>query len=142
MPMRKHQSGSALLTAVFIITVLALLAAFMITGSGTQHQQSTRALIASQAHYAARTGIDYGLYQAVRAGSCPTGATTALPALTISLAAGSYTVDVSCTATTHPDDGGSSGNFVMYVIDASATFGSPGDAFFAQRRMRAMMMED
>jgi MSHA biogenesis protein MshP len=131
-----------LLAAVFVITVLALLAAFMIISSGTQHQMPTRALVASQAHYAARSGIDYGLYRAIRSNSCPTGATTTLPALTLNLTAGSYAVDVTCTATTHPDDGGSSGNFVMYVIDATATFGNPGDAFYARRRMRAMMMED
>lgn len=66
----RRQRGFSILAAVFILVVLAGLAGFIVSTSSTQHLSQALDAMNSRAQQAARAGIDWGVYQVVKA---PTG---------------------------------------------------------------------
>ena len=69
-----RQSGVALVVAIFLLVVLAGLAAYLVKLSSVQSQTVVIAMQASRVFNAARSGIEWGAYQATVNGSC--GSTT------------------------------------------------------------------
>ncbi|MGZ5199990.1 MAG: pilus assembly PilX family protein [Telluria sp.] len=91
--------GVGLVTAIFLLVVLAGLGVAMTTLFATQ--QSTAALdeLGSRAYQAARAGIEWGIYQQnIKAQCSATSTTFTLPATATSLAG--FSVTVSCKAST------------------------------------------
>ena len=62
---KKADSGFALVTAIFLLVVLAALGAFMVTLSGVHQTTPTPALDATRVYYGAKAGLDWGIQQAV-----------------------------------------------------------------------------
>jgi MSHA biogenesis protein MshP len=121
--------GAALVKALFLLVMIGLLAAFMVTMSLSQRATSTKSLISTRAYYGAKAGLDWGIQQAVAAGSC--AASTTLNLAGTGLAGVSVTV--TCAASEHA---AGSGNFVYYLtsVATTGTLGGPG---YAERRMQA-----
>lgn len=67
---RKRQRGFAIVSAIFILVVLAALGGFIATVATTQHIGSALDLTGARVYQAARAGTEWGLYQAVNASSC------------------------------------------------------------------------
>lgn len=114
---RRVQRGFGLATAIFLLVVLAALGAFLLTVSGLQQTSSALDLQGSKAYQAARAGIEWGVFQALRNGSCaaPSAATSFIPAggtLT------EFTVTVGCAATPYSEVTAATGN--VYLITATA----------------------
>ena len=129
MSARRRQGGFSLVAALFLLVVLSGLAVFIVRVSAAQAQTTTLALLGARAFHAARSGIDWGVYQAVNNSSC--GVTT------LNLAEGGlagFVVDVSCTNTTHTEGADS---FDVYVVDAFAQAGNYGMPDYVSRRIRA-----
>ncbi|HEY6280567.1 MAG TPA: hypothetical protein VIW72_02070 [Burkholderiales bacterium] len=63
------QSGFLLVTAIFLLVILAALGAFILTISGTQQTGSALDVQGSRAYQAARAGIEWGSYQVLNAGA-------------------------------------------------------------------------
>ena len=61
------QSGFSLVTAIFLLVILASLGAFIVTVSGLQQTSSALDVQGSRAYHAARSGIEWGTYQVVQA---------------------------------------------------------------------------
>ena len=129
----KRQRGFALVVAIFLMVVLALLGIFIVKIGGVQHQTVNVALLGARAFEAARTGIEWGAYQALDAASC----TTTTLNLTEDGLAG-FDVDVTCTASTFTETGVT---YNMYVIDAEARAGSYGTPDYVSRRMQATVTD-
>ncbi len=124
---RDCQAGFALPSAIFLIVVLALLGAIVVTVSGLQHTSSARDVMGAKAYQAARAGIEWGAYKVLRqaplpgAGACPASPTV------IPMPAGTdltgLTVSVSCLLT-NADEGSrtaAGGNpLEFYLITATA----------------------
>ncbi len=129
----KSLRGFAILSAIFILVVLAALGAFILSISSQQQIGSALDVQGVRAYQAARAGIEWGLYQVqstvaynfsygtpiVAVGSanpnsraCPASPTSFVPSAT-TLAG--FTVTVTCTATV---DG--SGGPTVYAITATA----------------------
>jgi len=90
------QRGFALGTAIFLLLVLAALGAAMLTFSSAQHAGSAMDVQGARALQAARAGIEWGAYQALRNSSC-TGSTTV--ALAGNLA--DFTLVVECSSSSY-----------------------------------------
>jgi MSHA biogenesis protein MshP len=90
-PPRRAQRGFSLVTAVFLITVLAVLGAFMVSVGGFQQKSSQLDIQGARAYQAARAGVEWGAYQSLRNGACAGSTTLTFPAGT-TLAAFSTTV--------------------------------------------------
>ncbi len=132
---RQRTAGFALVAAIFLLTVLAALGAFIVSISTSQQLGSALDVEGERAYQAARSGIDWGVYQvqatpaynfsygtpAVAVGSanpnsrvCPASPTSfAFPAAATTLSA--FTVTVQCTA--YPD---TNGGPTVYQIIATA----------------------
>ena len=67
-PRRNH--GFAIVSAIFILVVLAGLGAAIATVSTTQHIGSALDIMGSRAYFSARSGIEWGLDRAINASSC------------------------------------------------------------------------
>jgi MSHA biogenesis protein MshP len=114
--------------------VLGLLGTVMVRMSSTQHIGQARELLGTRAQLAARSGVEWGVYQVTQAGgNC--AASTTLPAL--GGTAADFTVTVTCTAHGPYDEGGQT--VAMYQIAATASTGSPGTHAFAERQLSAVI---
>ena len=124
---RNNQAGISLVTAIFLLVVLAALGAIVVTVSGLQHTSSARDVMGSKAYQAARAGIEWGAYKVLQQAAAPgAGACPASPTV-IPMPAGTdltgLTVSVACVRTT-ADEGSrtaAGGNpLEFYVITATA----------------------
>lgn len=88
--------GFALVTAIFLIVMLAALAAAIAYFSSIQQAGSEQDLLGGRAYHAARAGIEWASYRSLRNNSCP-GAPLNL-VLPGSLS--SFTVTVTCVRST------------------------------------------
>lgn len=64
------QSGFSIVTALFILLVLAFLGGIMATMSGVQSRTSLWALQGAQAYHAARSGLEWGVAESLSDGAC------------------------------------------------------------------------
>mgnify|MGYP001618190468 CR=1 FL=1 len=63
---RKRQRGFGIAAAIFILLVLAVLGAFIVTVSTTQHAGAALDVQGTQTYRAARSGIEWGVYHALK----------------------------------------------------------------------------
>lgn len=133
----KRPSGFALVSAIFILVVLAVLGAFILSVSSSQHMGSALDIQGVRAFQAARAGIEWGLYQAnataaynfsygtpaVAVGNaspnnrvCPAATASFVPpAATLA----GFVVTVTCIAT--PDPGGNGGPTVYRITSTACS---------------------
>lgn len=97
------QRGFTLVTAVFLITILFLLSAFMIGFRVYQEASISLDTLGTRAFAAARTGVEWGAYQALRPGPCALGTTTT--SLTLAGTLSGYTATVAITGTSYNEAG-------------------------------------
>jgi MSHA biogenesis protein MshP len=69
-PLSTRQSGVGLVTAIFLLVVLAGLSVAMVSLFTSQQASADLDLQGARAYQAARAGIEWGLYQRMRNGSC------------------------------------------------------------------------
>ena len=62
----RAQRGFAIVSAIFLLVALAALGGFIATVSTTQHIGSAQDFQGTQVYYAARSGAEWGLYQALK----------------------------------------------------------------------------
>ena len=129
----KRQQGFAIISAVFLVAVLGLLGTWIVSLASTQQVGAARDLLGSRAYFAAKTGIEWGAYQVLQAGTC--NASTTLPALSGSAA--NFTVTVTCTRTGPFDEAGTTVN--VYQINSTASTGTLGAADYAERQLQAVV---
>jgi len=127
MKLPRRPSGSALITAVFIMGTLVTLALAMVTMSQVSQDTGTKSLLSARVYYGAKAGLDWGIQRAIAASNC--AASTSFT-LTQGALAG-VAVTVTCSSTTH-----GAGNLVYYISSA-ATTGTLGQLDYAERHMEA-----
>ncbi len=108
-PERQH--GFTLVSAIFLLVVLAALGGFIATVSTTQHIGSALDVSGASAYQAARAGTEWGLFKASLAGGHICGASTNIGAI------GIMTVTVACTSVA-TDEAGSTTS--IYTITSTA----------------------
>jgi len=113
--MNKAIRGFSLISAIFLLVVIAALGTFAVTLSTTQQQRAALDVQGARAYQAARAGIEWGAYQALHNNSC-TGGTPAMP----NTLAG-FSVTVTCS-TVAPLEAGTTVN--MYQIISTAKQGT------------------
>jgi MSHA biogenesis protein MshP len=119
--------GFGLVPALFLIVILALLAAVGIRVASGQQQTVTLALQGARGLAAARAGIDWGAYTALH-GKCGNSSL----ALNEGALQG-FVIAVTCSATSFDEDGKT---WESYVVDATATAGKYGSPDYVSRHIR------
>ena len=146
--MKQSPSGGfAAVAALFLVVVLAALGAFMVSFSNTQQLTSAQDLQGSQAYWAARNGLEWGIGRVMACASpsgsvcsgsppsCPTSPTI-LPNFD-----GGISVTLSCTRTDYSEGASPTPpNIFIYRFTAdAATTGSPGSIGYVQRSVSAAL---
>lgn len=91
--MKRRQAGFGIIAAVVILVLLGGLSAALARLGTGQLANSSQDLSGARVWQTARAGIEWGLYQALRSGSCAASQPLSFTA------AGGNTVTVSCTET-------------------------------------------
>jgi len=118
------QRGASIVIAIFLITVMALLATAAVQIVTTGQQSISQEITSLKAYFASQTGVQWGMYQAVYA--TPNSSHT----LTFSNAGLTLTtVDVSFTSTTIDSN-------TFYVINANGKYSTSSTPEFSSRQVR------
>jgi MSHA biogenesis protein MshP len=131
--MKRPQRGTSILIALFVIIVVASLAAFAVTVGGAAQQKEIVNLQAGRALAAARVGLEWAAYRIRGAGgSCVNQTLT----LTEGALRG-FQVNVTCTRSLaqHAESGGVT--YFSYEVGAAASYGTFGTTDFAFRKLSA-----
>lgn len=113
----RRSAGVGLVTAIFLLVVLAGLGVAAVRIFNVQQASSSLDLDGARAYQAARAGIEWGLFHRLRNDTCPSQS-FALPA---DSALGRFTVTVTCTRIDGPADAaGSTANTTRWRIVAVA----------------------
>lgn len=143
---RVAQRGFSIVTAIFLIVVLALLGVFIVSVTGIQQSSQQIDLQGVRAYHAARAGIDWAAFQVLDPNNtlnpatcgtafatCPASPTT-LPALAGSLSPFTVTVTCSATATTEGNR-----EVRVFAITSTATTGTAGTPGYVNRQLQATL---
>jgi len=101
-----RQRGFSLPTAIFLLVILAMLGAFVVSVTGFQQKSSQLDLQGARALQAARAGVEWGAYQVLRGANVPPGVPGCFAATSLTFAGTSmsgFTTTVTCTRTTHSE---------------------------------------
>jgi MSHA biogenesis protein MshP len=130
---RTRIEGFTLISAIFILVVVALAGAFMLSVSGVERQTSNLGLLGPLAYHAARSGLEWGMHEAAATPAvCPTG--------TFSLSEGGlsgFNVTVTCSKTDHVEN---SATTTVFRITSEASRGTYGDSEYVARMLEAGAM--
>ncbi len=122
----KHQSGVSVVTALFLIIVLSLLAAGMVSMLATSQQSVSQEVTSTKAYMASRSCLQWAMYQAVYSSATGSYTNTFIDA-----ASGSYPARCTTTISSISNDG-----LTFYNINATARLGSKTDPEYSQRELR------
>lgn len=107
------QRGVSIVTAIFLIVILAGLAGFTVRIFSVQQQSSGLDVQGSQAYAAAQSGIDWGAFQALLNSACAASDNPPMPAGPLA----QFTVTVTCAATVHTE---AASAVTLYRLTATA----------------------
>jgi MSHA biogenesis protein MshP len=143
--MKQMQRGFSIVSAIFVLVVLAFLGVAMVTFSTTQHQTAAMDVMGSRAYQAARAGIEWGAFQVlpasggVYATACRAAPTSSvLAAGTLAGTLGGFVVTVNCSATAHSD---AAAAVTMYQLTSTATQGAAGTPDYVERRLQVSIAQ-
>lgn len=128
-----RQAGFSLVAAVFLIVVLAALAAFAVQVTMSQAQGASMQLLTAQAEAAAQAGIEYGANLALQTpapGTCRASTTLRLTQPGLS----GFVVIVSCVRTSHQIGAGPT-TYYAYALASSASHGTYGSSDYVARKV-------
>lgn len=122
------QYGFSLISAIFLLVVIAALGTFAVTLSTTQQQSAAMDVLGARSYQASKAGIEWGAYQVLRNNNCP--ATQVLAALPNTLA--NFNVQVDCSSTAASE---ASATVTMYQLTSTATQGTVATPDYVERQM-------
>ena len=124
------QSGFAAIAAIFLLTVLAGMGAFMVSFSNTQQLNSARDIQSTRAYWAARAGLEWALVSVKQDNTvCPTAP------VPFSVDTGAtFTISVTCSLSTYEESGIS---VSIFVLESKASTGTVGSLAYVERSVSA-----
>jgi len=142
---RKRTGGFSLISAIFLLVVVTLLSAYVVTLSTSQQTTEALDVEGARAYQAARAGIEWGAWQILQApaGGFRTtcdGATYALPtSQALAGLAGTlsgFAVQVQCGSAATTEAGT---NVRVYRMTVTASKGNLGSLFYVERQLQATL---
>jgi len=132
----KPQTGFSLISAIFLLVVIAALGTFAVTLSTAQHQSQILDIMGARGYQAALAGIEWASYnvnqQPVNSQVAWAGCTTPGAAVAAGVGSGleSYTITVSCSATSAVEG---ANTIWLYDVSSVAETGTPGDVNYVKQ---------
>ncbi|MBF8270699.1 MAG: hypothetical protein HW386_2408 [Gammaproteobacteria bacterium] len=120
---RRLQQGFFAIIVTVVLVLFALIGVYMSTQVTTSALSSSISYLGIQAWFAAKSGIEWGIHQALHGPSC---------AATTTFTIDDFNVKVTCSASVvseGPD------TYTVNNLTATATKGSPGDLTYVLRKV-------
>ena len=133
--MKRRQTGFSLITAIFLLTVVAALVVFMANIRVVQQTTLLYGVQGARAMQAARSGIEWGIYESLNGPGCPGATTFTIPDAALS----AFSVNVTCNETSHTEG---ATTITTYQLTSIASSGSFGSLDFVQRQIQATVSLD
>lgn len=130
------QEGFSIISAIFLLVVLASMGAAMLTFSNVQQTTSVQDLQGIRAYQAARAGMEWGMYQVLRVPPPPAAAPGCFAngsSVPVSGTLSGFSVSVDCSASVFTE-GANSGT--IYVITSTATLNAAGTQNRVERQLQ------
>jgi MSHA biogenesis protein MshP len=134
--LRRRGAGFTLVSAIFMMVVLVILAASLVTISAVQHTSAAQQLQATRANYAARAAAEWATRKAQVEPNCALWPSPAV--LTLGGSLTGFTVTVSCSSSTVHAIG--TGTQAYYIVDVDAQGGVYGSVDFVQRKVQIKVL--
>ncbi|MCP4874214.1 MAG: pilus assembly protein MshP [Gammaproteobacteria bacterium] len=133
MKQRCMQRGFTLIAAIFLLVVVAALVVYMTNIRVVQQTTLLYGVQGARASQAARSGIEWGIFQSIVNSSCVASSNFGNAAFS------GFNIEVRCAQTTHTE-----GNTAIdvYQITAIASSGVFGSLDYVQRRIQATVSQD
>lgn len=132
----KSQRGFSLVTAIFLLVVVAALMSSIINLSVVQHSTVVMSVQGARALQAARSALEYGVFLALNSDTCnvsqPLSFLPAEPALN------SFNISLSCVMTPHLEDTRTVNVYELSATASSGTYalGTVANPDFVSRSIR------
>ena len=130
-----RQRGFTLITAIFLLVVVAALVVFMTNIRVAQQTTLVYGVQGARAIQAARSGIEWGIHQSIVNGSCAASTTFTIARPTLD----NFSVEVQCGATTHTEGVTPITTYQLVSIASAGVFGSLD---YVQRGIQATVSLD
>lgn len=123
-PNIKKQTGVSIVTAIFLIVVLALMGTGMVSLLSTSQQSISQEITSAKTYMAARSCLQWGMYQTAYTGNTGTHTNT-------------FNANglINTVCTTNLDSIQTDG-LTFYNINAMAEYGAVADPEYSQRTLR------
>lgn len=130
--------GFTLVSAIFLLVILAMLGAFMTTFSTTQHIDSANDLQGSRGYRAARMGSEWAVAMICNGAGCasPLAACPASPSV-MDIMPDGFTVTVTCAVNSYSE--GVVTRYVFWITSTATSGGSPGSLGYIERSVNAFI---
>ena len=131
-----RQRGFSLVTAIFLLVVIAALVVYMTSLRVVQQTTLVYSVQGARAMQAARSGIEWGIQRAIVGAGCA-ASTTFTPTVS---PLDAFSIEVRCQSSSHIE--GSGPPIVTYRLESIARSGSYGSLDYVQRRIVATVSRD
>jgi MSHA biogenesis protein MshP len=137
------QRGVSIITAIFLLVILALLGTMMVTFMTAQQHSSAMDVRGALAYQAARTGIEWAAYNVEQTApgtlwaGCAAIPAPLMPAGTLGGTLAPFAVTVTCNSQMVTE--GAATIYVYTITSTASSGGVAGNADFVQRVVTAMM---
>lgn len=128
------QTGFSLVTAIFLIVVIALVAGFMVTIGSIQKTTSAFSVVGSRANFAAVSAVEWAAHHVLNVGGGPTCFASPTTFTVSGGASGNFNVTLNCVETSVTE---ATTTYSIFDIDAIAEFGTSGQDDYFSRTITA-----
>jgi len=136
-----RQKGFSAIIAVVMIVLFALLGTFMATLSSIGSLNTTQSLGSMQAWFAAKSGLEWAVHDAIQNGAATLNCGGAGPTFTLAGgAANNFDVEVTCNTTVFTE-AGTCTPCTTYSLTVTAERGNQGDMIYVSRTLRASVTD-
>lgn len=136
----RSQRGFSLLSAIFLLVVIAALGSFAVTVSTVQQRNAAVDVLGSRAYQAAKAGLEWGAFQithpvegAAFISACQNVTALPQPSLPANTQLSLFTVTLSCVVTPTITEG--TNTLRVYQLTAIAVTATVATPYYAERQV-------
>jgi MSHA biogenesis protein MshP len=128
--MKTARAGFSMVTAIFLLVIVATLGAYMATIGSTQQQTSTLSILGARTLAAAESGVEWAVAQVIAGNACFASPSS----FTLNGGAASgLDITATCSATNHTEG---TTVFNVFRINVTASRGPVGSPDYTRRTIR------
>jgi len=137
------QKGFSLVSAIFVIVILSLIGTYIVSISALTGASGSLAIQGVKAFYAAKSGLEWGIYKvapsAVSGGSAPYNCPASPTTLTLTQGGlAGFSAVVTCTQSAFTEGGVT---YNVFQLSSTGQFATPASADYASRQLYATVIQ-